>query len=131
MSDPFALRVLLRVEREVLCRNSRTGTAGFDGVIEEQRGRAILALMPFTTAETEPHIISTAALSLCVLCPAEGGALASPRFLTSVLIQNPPPDAIAGAAFGGIMLLGDERLSSLIRQVWEQWPPEARLTHPR
>jgi hypothetical protein len=95
-------------------------------LIEEHRSRAILALMPFITAETESHIISTAALSLCVLYPAKEDPLAGPRFLASVLEHNPAPDGTAGAALGGIMLLGDERLSGLIRQIWENWPPAAR-----
>lgn len=95
--------------------------------IEQRRGRAILALMPFITAETEPQIISTAALSLCNLFPVEDDPLAGPRFLGSVLCQNPVTDATAGAALGGMMLLGDERVSGLIRQIWDKWPSETRI----
>jgi hypothetical protein len=95
--------------------------------IEEHSGCAILALMPFIVAEMEPHIISTASLSLCALYPVKDDPLAGPRFLSSVLDQNPAPDGAAGAALGGMMLLGDERVSGLIRQIWEKWPPEARI----
>ncbi|PWT78344.1 MAG: hypothetical protein C5B58_15390 [Acidobacteria bacterium] len=94
--------------------------------IERHCGSAILALVPFIIAETETQIISTAALNLCVLYPAKDDPLVGPRFLSCVLAQSLAPDSATGAALGGMMLLGDERVSGLIRQIWEKWPPEAR-----
>jgi hypothetical protein len=82
--------------------------------------------MPFIIAEAESQIISTAALNLCVLYPAKDDPLGGPRFLSSVLAQSPAPDRATGAALGGMMLLGDGRVSGLIRLIWEKWPAEAR-----
>jgi hypothetical protein len=129
-NDESQIPLLFALYREWIGRSSAEtrlqALQVLTAAIEERCGCAILALMPFITAEAESHIISTAALNLCVLYPVEEDPLAGPRFLASVLEQNPTPDGTAGAALGGMMLLGDERLSSLIRQIWEKWPPEAR-----
>jgi hypothetical protein len=82
--------------------------------------------MPFIIAETESQIISTAALNLCVLYPPKDDPLGGPRFLSSMLAQSPAPDSATGAALGGMMLLGDERVSGLIRQIWAKLRPEGR-----
>src|SRR5262249_33752149 len=100
-NDESQIPLLFALYREWIGRSSAEtrlqALQVLTAAIEEHRGCAILALMPFITAETESHIISTAALNLCVLYPVEVDPLAGPRFLASVLDQIPAPDGTAGA----------------------------------
>ena len=61
----------------------------FSALTEEQGGLGHMGLMMFMAGDIAPAVVSSAALSLCVLYKTDGtDPLAGPRFVVSILSQR-------------------------------------------
>jgi hypothetical protein len=100
----------------------------FSEMIEQHEGLGHMALMMFLSADTDPGIRSSAALSLSVLFdPEDGDELAGPRFVINTLVHHDGGAPGQGAALGGVLLLGDKRIMPLLAEVWDELSEEAQL----
>jgi hypothetical protein len=100
----------------------------FSEMIEHHGGLGHMGLMMFLSADTDPGIRSSAALSLSVLFdPENGDELAGPRFVINTLVHHDGGALGQGAALGGVLLLGDKRIMPLLAEVWDELSEEAQL----
>jgi hypothetical protein len=92
----------------------------FSEMIEHHGGLGHMGLMMFLSADTDPGIRSSAALSLSVLFdPVNGDELAGPRFVIHTLVHHDGGAPRQGAALGSVLLLGDKRIMPLLAEVWD------------
>jgi hypothetical protein len=99
-------------------------------LIEQHGGLGHMGLMMFLAADTNPGIRSSAALSLSVLYdPSQErqDQLAGPRFVIRTLVNQDNGAPGQGAALGGVLLLGDKRITPLLAEIWDQLSEEAQL----
>jgi hypothetical protein len=79
-----------------------------------------------------PAVVSSAALSLCVLYKTDGiDPLAGPRFVVSILSQRENDPISLGAGLGGVLLLGDKRITRLLAAAWDRMSEAAKLEMTR
>src|ERR1700680_730705 len=97
-----------------------------DAIISRQ-GQGFEALLPFILVDPDPQVVANAALKTAVLFPARHrDPLEGPRFVARLTRVREHPRR-CGAILGGLMLLGDERLTPLIYDTWDGLPPESRI----
>ena len=97
-----------------------------DAIISRQ-GQGFEALLPFILVDPDPQVVANAALKTAVLFPARHtDHLEGPRFVAHLARGREHPRR-CGAILGGLMLLGDERLTPLIHDTWDCLPPESRI----
>jgi len=107
-------------DRLLLCR------AMNDAIISRQ-GQGFEALIPFILVDPDPQVVANAALKTAVLFPARHrDPLEGPRFVARLTRGREHPKR-CGAILGGLMLLGDERLTPLIQDTWDCLPPASRI----
>ena len=104
-------------------------------LIAGDRGRDWLALLGLAMCDDDNHIVSTVSLDIAMLHPPEAGdPLAGPRQVLKLLAGGMRHQCgferrcNEGAAFAGVLLTGDRRLSSDLRAAWEWLSPQDRLT---
>ena len=104
-------------------------------LIASDRGRDWLALLGLAMCDDDNHIVSTVSLDIAMLHPAEAGdPLAGPRQVLKLLAGGMRHQCgferrcNEGAAFAGILLTGDRRLSADLRAAWQWLSPHDRLT---
>jgi hypothetical protein len=97
-----------------------------DAIISRQ-GQGFEALLPFILVDPDPQVVANAALKTAVLFPARHrDPLEGARFVARLTRIREHPRR-CGAILGGLMLLGDERLTPLIHDTWDCLPPESRI----
>ena len=102
--------------------------ADFSALTEEQGGLGHMGLMMFMAGDYAPAVVSSAALSLCVLYKTDGiDPLAGPRFVVSILAQRESDPVSLGAGLGGVLLLGDKRITPLLAAAWDRMSEAAKL----
>jgi hypothetical protein len=102
--------------------------ADFSTLTEQQKGLGHMGLMMFMAGDDAPAVVSSAALSLCVLYDPDGNdPLAGPRFVISTLAQREDDPTSLGAGLGGVLLLGDRRILPLVAEAWDDIPEDAQL----
>jgi len=107
-------------DRLLLCQ-------AMNDAIRSHQGHGFEALLPFIVVDPDPQVVANAALKTAVLFPARHtDHLEGPRFVASLTRGRQHPKR-CGAILGGLMLLGDERLTPLIRETWDGLPPESRI----
>lgn len=128
-SQIAGLFVLYRYAMDRLDPAERTALlTEFSGLIEQNEGLGHMGLTMFLAVDSDPGIRSSAALSLSVLYdPAGDDELARPRFVIDTLVNHDRGAEGQGAALGGVLLLGDKRIMSLLEDVWDQLSEEAQL----
>ena len=95
--------------------------------ITSHQGHGFEALLPFIVVDPDPQVVANAALKTAVLFPARhSDHLEGPRFVARLTRGREHPKR-CGAILGGLMLLGDERLTPLIHETWDCLPPESRI----
>jgi hypothetical protein len=78
------------------------------------------AVLPFLLWDTEPQVISTAALIYAQLSPlVDGDPMTGPKRVVSHLDRDDSDPRRAAAILGGLAALGDARVLQLIEQRWE------------
>ena len=107
-------------DRLLLCQ-------AMNDAIRSHQGRGFEALLPFIVVDPDPQVVANAALKTAVLFPARHtDDLDGPRFVARLTRVREHPRR-CGAILGGLMLLGDERLTPLIHDTWDGLPPEFRI----
>ena len=97
-----------------------------DAIISHQ-GHGFQALLPLIVVDPDLQVVANAALKTAVLFPARHrDPLEGPRFVARLMRVREHPKR-SGAILGGLMLLGDERLTPLIRETWDCLPAESRI----
>src|SRR5271165_3531204 len=95
--------------------------------ITSHQGHGFEALLPFIVVDPDPQVVANAALKTVVLFPARHrDPLEGARFVVRLTKVREHPKR-CGAILGGLMLLGDERLTPLIHVTWLCLPPESRI----
>jgi hypothetical protein len=104
-------------------------------LIAGDRGPDWLALLGLAMCDDDNHVVSTASLDIAMLHPAEAGdPLTGPRQVLKLLAGGIRHQCgferrcNEGAAFAGVLLTGDRRLSSDLRAAWQWLSPPDRLT---
>ena len=98
-------------DRLLLCQ-------AMNDAISSHHGHGVEALLPFIIVDPDPQVVANAALKMAVLFPARHrDPLEGARFLARLTKVREHPKR-CGAILGGLMLLGDERLTPLIRETW-------------
>ena len=101
-------------DRLLLCQ-------AMNDAISSHQGHGFEALLPFIVVDPDPQVVANAALKTAVLFPARhSDHLEGPRFVAHLTRGREHPKR-CGAILGGLMLLGDERLTPLIHDTWD-WP---------
>jgi hypothetical protein len=107
-------------DRLLLCQ-------AMNDAIRSHQGHGFEALLPFIVVDPDPQVVANAALKTAVLFPARhSDHLEGPRFVADLTRGREHPKR-CGAILGGLMLLGDERLTPLIHDIWDGLPPESRI----
>jgi len=107
-------------DRLLLCQ-------AMNDAISSHQGHGFEALLPFIVVDPDPQVVANAALKAAVLFPARhSDHLEGPRFVAHLTRGREHPKR-CGAILGGLMLLGDERLTPLIHETWDGLPPESRI----
>jgi len=107
-------------DRLLLCQ-------AMNDAIRSHQGHGFEALLPFIVVDPDPQVVANAALKTAVLFPARHtDHLEGPRFVAHLARGREHPRR-CGAILGGLMLLGDERLTPLIHDTWDGLPPEFRI----
>jgi hypothetical protein len=107
-------------ERLLLCQ-------AMNDTIKSHQGHGFQALLPFIVVDPDPQVVANAALKTAVLFPARHtDHLQGPRFVAHLTRGREHPKR-CGAILGGLMLLGDERLTPLIHDTWDGFPPVSRI----
>src|ERR1700674_4209034 len=107
-------------ERLLLCQ-------AMNDAISSHQGHGFEALLPFILVDPDPQVVANAALKTAVLFPARHrDPLEGARFVARLTRVREHPRR-CGAILGGLMLLGDERLTPLIHDTWDCLPPESRI----
>ena len=107
-------------DRLLLCQ-------AMNDAIRSHQGHGFEALLPFIVVDPDPQVVANAALKAAVLFPARhADPLEGPRFVARLMRVREHPRR-CGAILGGLMLLGDERLTPLIHDTWDCLPPESRI----
>jgi hypothetical protein len=95
---------------------------------EQQKGNGHMGLMMFLAGDDNRAVLSSAALSLCVMYdPQDDGELAGPEFVVRTLLSRESDPESQGAGLGGVLLLGNKRIMPLLEDAWEQISEEAQL----
>ena len=103
-------------DRLLLCQ-------AMNDAISSHQGHGFEALLPFIVVDPDPQVVANAALKTAVLFPARHtDHLEGPRFVAHLMRGREHPKR-CGAILGGLMLLGDERLTPLIHDTWDCLPP--------
>lgn len=85
-------------------------------------------LLPLLLQDPDPAVVSTAACELAILLPLEDDdPLTGPSYVQSLLDQLSDDDARAGV-MAGLLQLGDERVSPLVRRGWDHLGEGGRQT---
>lgn len=96
--------------------------------LEQHEGNGFAALLPFISDDPDPEVVSTAAMNMALLFyPDETDFLHGPRLVARLASG---PDTLGereGAIVGGLWLMGDERITPIIKEAWAQLPPLARI----
>jgi hypothetical protein len=99
-------------ERLLLCQ-------AMNDAIRSHQGHGFEALLPFIVVDPDPQVVANAALKAAVLFRARhADPLEGPRFVARLTRVREHPRR-CGAILGGLMLLGDERLTPLIHDTWD------------
>src|ERR1700676_3209632 len=107
-------------DRLLLCQ-------AMNDAIKSHQGHGFEALLPFIVVDPDPQVVANAALKTAVLFPARHtDHLEGPRFVAHLTRGREHPKR-CGAILGGLMLLGDERLTPLIHDTWDGLLPESRI----
>src|SRR5271157_2382669 len=107
-------------DRLLLCQ-------AMNDTIKSHQGHGFEALLPFIVVDPDPQVVANAALKTAVLFPARNSDhLEGPRFVVRLTKVRENPKR-CGAILGGLMLLGDERLTPLIHETWDRLPSESRM----
>jgi hypothetical protein len=107
-------------DRLLLCQ-------ALDDTIRSHQGHGFEALLLFIVADPDPQVVANAALKAAVLFRARhADPLKGPRFVARLTRVRDHPRR-CGAILGGLMLLGDERITPLIHETWDCLPPESRI----
>ena len=89
---------------------------------------ATSGLLPFILEDPDPSVVSAASCELAILLPLEGDdPLTGPKHVASLIEQVALDDARAGI-IGGLLLLGDSRVWTLLDQAWTALGDEGRQT---
>ena len=96
--------------------------------LEKRKGGAFGALLPFISEDPDPGVVSKAALNVALLFYTdEKHPLDGPKLVGRLCLGPEESGEREGAILGGLMLIGDERVTSIIKEVWAQLPPAARI----
>jgi hypothetical protein len=96
--------------------------------LEKHEGDAFGALLPFISEDPDPGIVSKAALSMALLFYSdEKHPLDGPKLVARLCRGPEEPEVREGPILGGLMLIGDERVTPIIKEVWAHLPPAARI----
>ena len=107
-------------DRLLLCQ-------AMNDAITSRQGQGFEALLPFIFVDPDPQVVANAALKTAVLFPARHrDPLEGARFVARLTRVREHPRR-SGANLGGLMLLGDERLTPLIHETWDCLPRESRI----
>jgi hypothetical protein len=89
------------------------------------------AFLPFLLVETDGAIVSTATIDTAMIGrPYQDDSVSWPKELVSYIKRGSP--ANRGAVFGGLLLLGDRRVTALLNEVkWTLTPEEIKTTATR
>lgn len=93
----------------------------------EAGGASVLALLPFLQHEPSPAGVAPAALAFATLMPLTGGdEMTGPRTLVR-MAEDAEAEGTCVGLLGGLLQLGDARVSPLVRPVWRQLTSAARV----
>lgn len=93
--------------------------------VEEGIG-SVTALLPFLMFDPEPAVVRTGTLETALLMPLQGGdPMTGPRHLLETA-KEAPDDRTKAGILGGLLLLGDRRVTELMEEAWRWLPPNAR-----
>ena len=107
-------------DRLLLCQ-------AMNDAIRSRQGQGFEALLPVIVVDPNPQVVANATLKTAVLFPARHrDPLEGARFVARLTKVREHPKR-CGAILGGLMLLGDERLTPLIRETWDCLPPNPEL----
>jgi hypothetical protein len=99
----------------------------FGGAVQSNEGDRYEGLLLFVAADPNFDVVCSAARKLAFLYPAqERDQLDGPRLVARIAQVPTQHIRRAGAILGGLISLGDERITPLIRDVWAQLPASAR-----
>ncbi len=123
------LFALYRHASQVLDAGDRLGLlTELSQVIERGKGQGHMGLMMFLAGDKDRAVCSSAALSLSVLFdPDGGGPVAGPSFVVNILVNREKDPRGQGAGLGGVLLLGDSRVTPLLQDAWNRIDEDARL----
>lgn len=86
----------------------------------------VLALLPFLQHEPSPVAVALAAVSFATLMPLEAGdEMTGPRTLVR-MAAHADDDGTRVGLLGGLLQLGDARVTALLAETWEALEGEAR-----
>jgi len=75
----------------------------------------------------DPEVVSTAAMNMTLLFyPDDKNPLHGPKLVARLSLGPEKRGEREGAILGGLILMGDERITPIIKEVWVQMPPPAR-----
>jgi hypothetical protein len=96
--------------------------------LEKHEGNGFPALLPFISDDPDPGVVSKAALNMALLFFPDGkDPLHGPELVASLCLGPEEAGEREGAILAGLMLIGDERVTPIIKDVWVQLPPPARI----
>jgi hypothetical protein len=99
----------------------------FSKAVQSHEGNGYEGLLVFIAADPNFDIVCSAARKLALLYPArERDRLDGPRLVARLAAVPTQHIGRAGAILGGLISLGDERITPVIRDVWAQLPAVAR-----
>ncbi|MFH1278217.1 MAG: hypothetical protein ABIK65_07555 [Candidatus Eisenbacteria bacterium] len=93
--------------------------------VEEGIG-SVTSLLPFLLFDGEPGVIRTATIETALLMPLQDGdSMTGPRHLLETA-REAPDDHTKSGILGGLLLLGDRRVTDLMECAWRSLAPNAR-----
>jgi len=95
--------------------------------VEESMGWGWKAILPFALADNSHAIVSTAAMNLAVLIPADPkDELNGLNFVSGIAASLGSASSRAGSLLSGLLLLGDVRACTLVMKSWLELEQEPR-----
>jgi hypothetical protein len=97
--------------------------------LEKHEGNGFGALLPFISDDPDPGVVSTAATNMASLfCAYENDALEGPKLVARLCLGPEEAGEREGAILGGLILMGDGRITPIVKDVWAQLPSVARIS---